>query len=127
MKQKGIASFDDLHRKSILPKFVKDFPRVGNLDYPIWSGACYVMPRDFRQLMRKQINPAMRRVFELISPRSYVDEGMFHVMCHKADLNSISILTSVGIIVVTKQVQRKRGCCILDINLKLVTKTIWIW
>ena len=53
----------------------------------------YVMPRDFRQLMRKQINPAMRRVFELISPRSYVDEGMFHVMCHRQDLNSISILT----------------------------------
>ena len=60
------------------------FEAKGNLDYPIWSGACYVMPRDFRQLMRKQINPAMRRVFEMISPRSYVDEGMFHVMCHKA-------------------------------------------
>ena len=80
----GIASFDEIHRKRILPSFVKKFPRVGNLDYPIWSGACYVMPKDFRQLMRKQINPAMRNLFELISPESYVDEGMFHVMCHKA-------------------------------------------
>lgn len=80
----GIACFDDIHRKTILPKFCHEFPRISNMDYPIWSGACYVMPREFRQLMRKQINPAMRKVFEAISPRPYVDEGIFHVLCHKA-------------------------------------------
>ena len=40
-----------------------------------------MMPREFRQLMRKQINDHMGKVFELISPRPYVDEGIFHVLC----------------------------------------------
>ena len=80
----GIASFDDVHRLTQLPAFIREFPRLGNKDYPLWSGAIYVMPREFRQLMRKQINPAMRKVFEQISPRPYVDEGMFHIMCVKA-------------------------------------------
>ena len=80
----GIASFDEIHRTRVMNNFCKEFPRLGNPEYPIWSGACYVMPREFRQLMRKQINPAMRKVFEQISPRPFVDEGIFHVLCHKA-------------------------------------------
>lgn len=80
----GIAPFDDVHRLRQLPAFCQEFPRLGNLEYPLWSGAIYVMPREFRQLMRAQINPAMRKVFESISPRPYVDEGIFHVLCHKA-------------------------------------------
>jgi len=81
---KGIAPFDDVHRNRQLPQFIQEFPHLGNKNYPLWSGAIYVMPRDFRQLMRAQINDSMRKVFELISPRPYVDEGIFHVLCHKA-------------------------------------------
>lgn len=81
---KGIAPFDDVHKNRQLPDFIREFPRLGNPEYPLWSGAIYVMPRDFRQLMRAQINDAMRKIFEQISPRPYVDEGIFHVLCHKA-------------------------------------------
>ena len=81
---KGIAPFDKVHRLRQLPAFIDEFPKLGHKDYPLWSGAVYVMPREFRQLMRKQINSHMRKVFEQISPRPYVDEGMFHVMCVKA-------------------------------------------
>lgn len=81
---KGIAPFDDVHRLRQLPAFCQEFPLLGNMKYPLWSGAIYVMPREFRQLMRAQINPSMRKVFEAISPRPYVDEGIFHVLCHKA-------------------------------------------
>ena len=84
MKSMTIASFDEIHRTRVMNNFCREFPRLGNPEYPIWSGACYVMPREFRQLMRKQINPAMRKVFEQISPRPFVDEGIFHVLCHKA-------------------------------------------
>lgn len=83
-EEKGIAPFDEVHRDRQLPAFIQEFPRLGNPEYPMWSGAIYVMPREFRQLMRKQINPAMRKVFEHISPRPYVDEGIFHVLCVKA-------------------------------------------
>ena len=81
---KGIAPFDEVHRLRQLPAFRKEFPLISSLEYPMWSGAIYVMPREFRQLMRKQINDHMRKVFELISPRPYVDEGIFHVLCFKA-------------------------------------------
>lgn len=81
---KGIAPFDKIHRERQLPSFQAKFPILCNMDYPMWSGAIYVMPREFRQLMRKQINPAMREVFKQISPEMFVDEGMFHVMCVKA-------------------------------------------
>jgi len=82
---KGIAPFDKVHRERQLPHFIREFPKLGDANYPMWSGAIYVMPRDFRQLMRKQINPAMRKVFAQISPKPYVDEGIFHVLCRKAD------------------------------------------
>jgi hypothetical protein len=81
---KGIAVYDDVHRNRQQPAFMQEFPRISSPEYPMWSGAIYVMPRDFRQLMRKQINDAMRKVFKLISPRPYVDEGIFHVLCFKA-------------------------------------------
>ena len=81
---KGIAVYDDVHRNRQQPAFGQEFPRISSPEYPMWSGAIYVMPRDFRQLMRKQINDAMRKVFESISPRPYVDEGIFHVLCFKA-------------------------------------------
>ncbi len=81
---KGIAVYDDVHRNRQQPAFGQEFPRISSPEYPMWSGAIYVMPRDFRQLMRKQINDAMRKVFKLISPRPYVDEGIFHVLCFKA-------------------------------------------
>ena len=81
---KGIAVYDDVHRNRQQLAFMQEFPRISSPEYPMWSGAIYVMPRDFRQLMRKQINDAMRKVFESISPRPYVDEGIFHVLCFKA-------------------------------------------
>jgi hypothetical protein len=84
LEAKGIAPFDKIHSDMILPKFYRQFPHWASMNTPIWSGACYVMPRDFRILLRNQINPEMERMFKQVSPLPFVDEGIFHCLSVKA-------------------------------------------
>jgi hypothetical protein len=81
---KGIGTHPDVHKTRVIGDFEKQFPKLANRDYPILSGSAYSFPKEFRQLMRKQINYGMESVFRLISPRPFVDEGILHVLMQKA-------------------------------------------
>lgn len=80
----GIGCYPEVHRTRVMNDFKRAFPRLVNPEYPILSGSAYSMPREFRQLMRSQINPGMENVFKMISPLPFVDEGILHVLMHKA-------------------------------------------
>lgn len=81
---KGIGVYPEVHKTRVMGDFRRVFPRLANPDYPILSGSAYSFPREFRQLMRDQINEPMERVFEMISPQPFVDEGILHVLMQKA-------------------------------------------
>ena len=80
----GIGCYPEVHRTRVMNDFKRAFPKLANSDYPILSGSAYSMPREFRQLMRAQINSGMEAVFRMISPKPFVDEGILHVLMQKA-------------------------------------------
>jgi hypothetical protein len=80
----GIGTFPEIHKTRVMNDFKRAFPILANPEYPILSGSAYSFPREFRQLMRAQINAPMEKVFEMISPKPFVDEGILHVLMQKA-------------------------------------------
>jgi hypothetical protein len=80
----GIACYGRTHKNVIQRQIVSAYPKYASYDYPIWGGAVYVMPREFRQLMRNNIDDEMRELFKKISAKPWVDEGIFHVLAVKA-------------------------------------------
>ncbi len=83
---KGVACFDEVHKNQTLHNFYKKFPTWANMETPIWSGACYVMDREMRQLLRSQFNNEMERMCRMVSPTIYVDEGIMHALAVKAGI-----------------------------------------
>ena len=82
----GIGCYGETHRKIIHRQVVSEYPKYASYDYYIWSGAVYVMPREFRVSLRNAIDDRMRELFKHISEKPWVDEAIFHVLCVKAKL-----------------------------------------
>lgn len=83
---KGVACYDDVHKNRQHPAFVQLFPGFTSRDVQLWSGACYVLPREVRQAFRTQINPVTRAMMRQISPHPYVEEGIMHMLAVHGNL-----------------------------------------
>ena len=77
---KGVACYDSVHKDRQHPHFCEMFPGYSDRNVQLWSGACYVLPRETRLKFRAQINPVTKSMMRKISPHPFVEEGIMHML-----------------------------------------------